>query len=438
MSDPATTETTLIKPTDLRGILKYVPMFRDHVFVISFDGSVVEHENFNDLLLDIAVLHNLNIRVVLVHGIGKQLRDLSAERDITITDAYGAGPTDAHTLALALEASADTLQKFQRGLDGVGLRYAITNAVSPTEVGVIEGQDYGSTGKVKRIDVDSLKRLLGDGLIPILSPIAYSLSGEAWRINADSLAADCAIAMEASKLIFLSPREGIVINGEKRINMPADELSQILEKSPEHIDEANRTKADRSIYALDRGVTRAHIIDGRIYGALLREIFDKVGIGSMIHANTYQEIRKARAKDVQSIYNITRNAARSASLKSRSRAQIEREIEHTWVYEIDGSIIACMQLIPYDKGQVQEIGMVFVQPFYQNRGVGGQLIDYAEHTARNQGARLLIALTTQSYPYFKKIRCFEDGTIEDLPSRRAHEYKANGRNSKILKKTLSE
>lgn len=425
-----------LKPTDLRGILKYVPMFRGHVFVISFDGSIVDHENFNDLLLDVAVLHNLNIRVILVHGIGKQIRQLSEVRGVSLTDVYGSGPTDGPTLGLALETSADVLQKFQRGLDAAGLRYAITNAVTPTEMGIIQGVDYGSTGKVQRIDTEMLNLLLNDQFIPILSPIAYGRTGNPYRINAESLAAECAIAMGASKLIFLSPRPGIVIDGENQINIPADQLARILNTAPESVDEANRTKALRAVYALSRGVTRAHVIDGRIFGALLKEIFDKVGIGTMVHANAYQEIRPARAKDIQSIYNITRNASQSASLKQRTRTTIERDIANTWVYEIDGSIIACMQLIPYPESGVAEVAMVFVLPFYQKHGVGTQLIEFAEHQAAKQGFRKLIALTTQAYPYFKNVCEFEDGELADLPPARAIEYTRNGRNSKILRREL--
>ena len=100
------TKKDTIKPTDLRGILKYVPVFRDHVFIIAMDGSLIAHENFQNVLLDIAVLRSLSIKVVLVYGIGKQIKDLSKSKKRPITDAYGEGKTDASTLELATEASA--------------------------------------------------------------------------------------------------------------------------------------------------------------------------------------------------------------------------------------------------------------------------------------------------------------------------------------------
>ena len=95
-----------MKPTDLRGILRYVPMFRDHVFVIAVDGSIISHENFPNIVTDIAVLRSLSIKVVLVHGIGQQLVGLAGEHNIALSDIQGEGPTDAATMSLAREASA--------------------------------------------------------------------------------------------------------------------------------------------------------------------------------------------------------------------------------------------------------------------------------------------------------------------------------------------
>ena len=98
---PATATATTIKPTDLRGILKYVPRFKDQIFVLAIDGSIVADENFGNLLVDIAVLRSLAIKVVLVHGISHQLQELSVMRKITITDSYGSGVTDAGGVSLA-------------------------------------------------------------------------------------------------------------------------------------------------------------------------------------------------------------------------------------------------------------------------------------------------------------------------------------------------
>jgi amino-acid N-acetyltransferase len=89
----------------LRGILRYIPQFRERTFVVSIDGAVVTDDNFQNLLLDVAVLRSLNIRVVVVHGASAQIRVLAHERQVQPSDLEGAGVTDAETLKLALTAA---------------------------------------------------------------------------------------------------------------------------------------------------------------------------------------------------------------------------------------------------------------------------------------------------------------------------------------------
>jgi len=106
-----------IKPTDLRGILKYVPRFQGQIFVIALDGAIVADDNFGNLLIDIAVLRSLGIKMVLVHGIGRQIEELSTARNIPISDVHGTGVTDAATLDLAIRASARGVAAHPRGTD---------------------------------------------------------------------------------------------------------------------------------------------------------------------------------------------------------------------------------------------------------------------------------------------------------------------------------
>ena len=91
-----------MKLTDLRGILQYIPQFREKTFILAIDGDIVTDENFATLLLDVALLWSLNIRVVLVHGASEQIRSLAGERQVNASDFDGAGVTDAVTLDLAL------------------------------------------------------------------------------------------------------------------------------------------------------------------------------------------------------------------------------------------------------------------------------------------------------------------------------------------------
>src|SRR5882672_12363762 len=141
-----------MKLTDLRGILQYIPRFREKTFLISVDGAIVTDENFANILLDVAVLRSLNIRVVLVHGASAQIKALADERRSRASDLDGAGITDADTLQLALTAANRLTHEILEGLSANDLRAACTNAIIAHPMGIIQGVDHLFTGKVERVD----------------------------------------------------------------------------------------------------------------------------------------------------------------------------------------------------------------------------------------------------------------------------------------------
>ena len=430
-------DSSTLKPADLRGILRYVPQFRDHIFVIAVDGSVVDDENFPNVLTDIAVLRSLHIRVVLVHGIGRQLKRLAAQRNATITDVYCGGPSDEAMRKLAIEAAGLVNHEITEGLTHAGLKCAFTNAVRAAPVGIVKGKDQLFSGKVDKIDVELIRELLNLDIVPVVSPIGYDREGHSLRINSDLLASELAIRLQASKLIFLTPHPGLMLGGRVEANIPLEQLEKLVEKHADQIDDRLRSKSYYAVRALEGGTPRAHILDGRVLGGLLTEIFDKVGVGTMIHANDYQQIRTARKKDAQAIYNITRAAVKTEKLRQRTRDQIEREIDNYFIYEIDGSVIGCACLMSIEGTDAAELASVLVTPFYQGRGVGHKLAEFACLEAKRRGQARVIALSTQSYSFFRDVCGFADGTVEDLPPARREEYLKNGRNSRILIKHLA-
>jgi amino-acid N-acetyltransferase len=411
-------------------------MFRDHVFVIALDGSLVAHENFQNVLLDLAVLRSLNIKIVLVHGVGQQLNALAANREVEITNAHGEGQTDAQTLELATEVTALVSLSIMQGLTRNGLRCALSNGVRSKEIGIVKGEDHLYSGRVDKLDIALFDSLLKTNTIPIITPIAFNREGTSLRINSDLLAAELAAQLDASKLIFMTTQDGLSLDGHPLTNLPVAELGNLLQNESSNITERLYSKAQHAVNAIEAGVPRAHILDGRLFGALLNEIFDKVGIGTMVYSNEYQSIRRAVKADAYSIYNITRNGVRSETLLDRSQTEIEATITDFLVYEIDGSIVGCLYLQAYDSATVIEIGSVYVQPFYQNKGVGRHMIEYAEVDAKQRGAKRVIAMTTQATNFFTKLCGFQEGSAADLPESRKADYQANGRNSKILYKEL--
>lgn len=421
-----------IKPTDLRGILKYVPMFRDHVFVLAIDGSLVAHENFQNVLLDIAVLRSLNIKVVLVHGVGQQIEALAKQKETTISDPHGELETDAVTLELATEAAAMVSLEVMQGLTRNGLRCATCNGVRSKEIGILKGEDQLSSGAVDKIDDVLFNKLLDADTIPVITPIAFNREGAPLRINSDLLASELASKLNASKLIYMTTQEGLQISGQSLTNLPVADLEGLIKTATKQMPERLLSKFKYAAKAINAGTPRAHILDGRLFGALLNEIFDKVGIGTMVYSNDYQSIRRAVAADAHSIYNITQNGVRSESLRERSQESIAATIDDYLVYEIDGSIVGCVNLKIYDSGDIAEIGSVYVQAFYQNKGVGRKMVEFACAEAQERGSRRAIAMTTQASKFFSKVCAFDEGTVNDLPAERREDYAQNGRNSKVL------
>ncbi len=432
---PASSAT--IKPTDLRGILKYVPRFKDQIFIIALDGLVVADENFPNLLVDIAVLRSLAIKVVLVHGIGQQIQELSKMRGIPITNHDGSGVTDAATLDLGVRASARVSHLILEGLTQNSLKAAITNSIRALPIGIIRGVDQQFTAKVERIDRDLINHLLDADVIPIVSPIGFGPDGRSLRINSDLLAAELAESLQASKIIYLTEPPGLVINGELKREISVDALRAILRDHPEQIEEGWRSKASQAVKTIESGTPRVHVVDGTIFDGLLNEIFSNEGVGSLIYGNDYQQIRQATRRDVRFIYNLTRSAVRREELLYRSQQAIEKNIDQFYVFEIDEAIIACVTLYFYpDKPELAELGSLYVMPFYQKRGIGKKMVEFACYQAKERGARTIIALSTQSFGFFTNTCGFEEAETSVLPVARLRVYTESGRNPRVLVKPL--
>ncbi len=425
-----------LTPADLRGILKYVPLWRNHTFVIALDGSVIQEETINNLMLELAVLRNLGIRLVIVYGIGAQVLQLSIDQKVRISDARGYGPTDRATLELSIAAASRVGHQIERGLTQNGLQCVKVNAIRATDVGIIKGIDQLFTGKVDKIEDKLIGDLMKQELVPVISPIAFTRDGSERRINSDHLASQLAISLKASKLIFMMPYPGLTYQGELRLNADVAEVKKMLMDSPENIDEEVRSKADYAVQTIEGGIPRAHIIDCRIHDGLLREVFSKVGIGSMIHSNPYSQIRQARKKDVGAIYSLTKAAVRREELRRRTRQSIEADIGDYFVYEIDESVIGCFRITRFNRSRVVELGSVYVHPAYQGRRIGKAMVDFAIEEATSNKCSRIVALTTQTSAFFKDTCGFVLGQVSVLPKQLRDHLKKSGRNSQVFYRDL--
>src|SRR5207245_10212265 len=224
------------------------------------------------------------------------------------------------------------------------LRAACTNAMIAHPMGIIQGVDHLFTGKVERVDVDLLQTLLNQGIIPVVPPLGFDGDGKTYRVNSDGVAVAVAEALKATKLIFVTAHEGILCQGRLIRQMLVADLDNLLATHRAEVLPEMLSKAIHASAACKAGIQRVHVINGRVDEGLLAEVFSNEGIGTLIYANEYQQIRRALKKDVRAIQMLTKKSVESEELVKRTRASIEKSIGDFYIFEIDKNPVACVAL----------------------------------------------------------------------------------------------
>lgn len=423
--------------TDLREILRYVPRFRDRVFVIAIDGAIVEDDNFPNILLDISLLRSLNIRVALVHGAAYQIQRAAERFQVVPSNMDGTGVTDRETLQIAITAANRVTHEILEGLSANDLRGACPNAIVSHPAGILGGVDHQFTGRVERIDAMLLQSLLEHDIIPVIPPIGCDGVGHSYRLNSDAVAVEVAKTLRAVKLIYLTTEAGIRGPGGVIQQMTIEEAEALLKKHRAELSTEAVTKLTYATKAGREQIERIHIIDGREEAGLLNEVFSNEGIGTLIYTNEYQAIRPAQKKDVRAVYNLIQHGIQAEELVKRTRAEIERQISDYVVFEVDRNAVACAALHGYPETNQAELASIYVDQRHENKGIGGKLMAYAEQYARSKGYSELFCLSTQAINYFITRGGFKLGTPDDLPPSRRIVYERNNRRSQVLVKKLS-
>ena len=424
-----------MKVSDLRGILQYVPRFREKIFVVEIDGDVIASENFGNILLDLAVLRSLNIKIILVHGAALQIEKLAAERGAKISNCDGTGITDEATLRLGIEAAISITNDIMQGLTSVDLRAAYANAIIAHPFGIRGGVDYLHTGKVERVDTHSLRLFLDEGIIPIVPPIGFDGEGKTFRINSDSIAFEVAEAMRATKIIYLMAGDGLCLNGEIVRQLSIAEAEDILKKRKLNPNLAS--KLDYGAHACRNNIPRVHLLNGLINEALLSEVFSHEGIGTMIYSNEYQQIRRVFKKDVRGVMGLIRQSVHNEELIRRTRSDILAHIDDYWVLEIDRTLVGCVALHCYPEEKKAELACLHVNKTYGDQGHGQKLMNFVERLASEKGMRQIFALSTQAFSFFQQKGGYHEVQPTELPPPRRERYEASNRNSKVLMKTVT-
>ena len=426
-----------MKLTDLRGILQYVPQFREKTFILALDGDIVTGDNFPNLLLDVALLWSLNIRVVLVHGAAAQIRALAKAQGIAASDYDGSGVTDQATLDLSITAATRLTHEILEGLSANDLRAACPNCLVAHPLGILHGVDHLFTGKVERIDVEQLQSLINQGVVPVIPPLGFDGNGKTYRVNSDGVAVALAEQLKAAKLIYVTSQPGLLHRDQPIRQMVVAELAKILQQNGSGFTPEMASRARYAVAACQAGVPRVHVIDGTLDEGLLGEVFSNHGLGTLIYANEYENIRPAKKKDIRAIQSLIKSGVEADELMKRTPSMIEKQLEDYYIFEIDKNPVGCVALHVYPEQNVGELACLYVSSAHENQGIGRKLVQFVEDRARDRGLKRLLALSTQAFSYFQTKGGFVEGAPDDLPPVRREKYNQSGRNSKVLMKQLN-
>ncbi|ABI40658.1 N-acetylglutamate synthase [Shewanella sp. MR-4] len=420
----------------------YVNAHRGKTFVVMLGGEALAQNQFRGILNDVALLHSLGIKVVLVYGARPQIDSALAANGIEPAYHEGVRITDEDSLKVIKQVAGalqfDITARLSMSLSNTPMQGAQINLVSGNFViaqplGVDNGIDFCLSGKVRRIDTQGLKRQLDNHCIVLMGPIAASVTGESFNLTAEEIATQVAIKLKADKMIGFSSQNGILDrNGDVIAELMPNDAQNILTKLAEQGSACIGTMAflKASIDACRNGVPRCHLVSYLDDGALLQELFSREGIGTQIVTESAERLRRASISDIGGVLNLIRPLEEQGILVRRSREQLEIEIEQFMLIERDGLVIGCAALYPFEEDNAGEFACLVVHPDYRDADRGSLLLKNIIGQARSRGYSRLFALTTRSIHWFLE-HGFVIEDVEALPQKKKQLYNYQ-RRSKIL------
>ncbi|MDQ7039177.1 MAG: acetylglutamate kinase [Aquificota bacterium] len=289
----------------LQEALPYIREFHGKVFVVKIGGSVMIEENLREAFAkDVVLLRYVGINVVVVHGGGPQISRVLERFGIRPRFLAGVRKTDEETMqvvemVLSGDINKDIVALINRfsgeniyavglsGRDGRLLKARkIDKKVYFSKIGLPPpGEDVGLVGEVEEVNTDLIVSLLEGGYIPVIAPVGVGEEGEAYNINADFVASSIASSLKAEKLIFLTDTEGVKdLRGRLIPTLTEEKARELIKEGV--IREGMVPKVVAGLEALEGGVRKVHIVDGRIPHSVLVEVFTEEGIGTEILQRT--------------------------------------------------------------------------------------------------------------------------------------------------------
>ena len=289
-------ETLIKKAEILIEALPYIQKFSGKTVVVKYGGNAMINEDLkNSVIEDIILLKYIGLNPIVVHGGGPDISKALNEKGVKSQFINGLRVTDEETVKVAQEVLIGKTNKEivalinkhggrAVGISGIDASFIECEKQKTTVDG--EEVDIGYVGKIKKVKREVLDLLYKDQWIPVIAPIGTDSEGNSYNVNADTVAAAVAAAVEAEKLILLTDVEGIKDkNGDIVYEAVPADIDRMIEDGT--ISGGMIPKVQGCVDALNDGVTGVHIIDGRISHCLLLEIFTKTGIGTLIKGSKY-------------------------------------------------------------------------------------------------------------------------------------------------------
>ena len=432
----------------IRQAFGYINQFKGSLFVIKIESTLISHPLFPLLIKDVVLLHRMGISVILVPGARVRIDEVLEKYGIECKTVNGVRISPPESIPLIKMAAFDVANKIMTMLAENGADGVIGNWVRAKSIGVRSGVDFQSSGMVEKVQVDIVKKVILEGLIPIVPTIGWSAKGKPYNCSSNEIAFSMSVGMHAVKLFFIVDRLGIPAGSFKipeEVYVSSDGIiSQLKTGQAGAFLDLNAPAGGsyneqldlvgHAYHACKNGVQRVHIIDGRVEGMLLKEIFSNRGFGTMVYADQHDHIRPMIAADVPDVLRLMEPSIEEGVLVQRTEADFEEQLDDYAVYEVDGTVHACAALHVFPDRQGEIAGMV-VDETYKNMGIGRRMVSYFIEQAAVKKLKALFVLTTQTADWFSQMG-FASAKTDELPAERRKKYNRT-RQSLILRYKLS-
>jgi len=430
----------------IREVFYYQNRFAGKTIVLKIDYPILNAPHFPQLLKDLAMLRSTGIEIILVPGAREWIDAVLKEYDIESEYAGGIRIATQDSIPFIRMAAFDVANRLMTLLTAFQANAVIGNFIRARGIGVVDGLDFQHSGRVEKILKEPLQQILDQGMIPIFPCIGWNAAGKPYNLASNDIAMAVAEGLQAEKLFFVTDSDGFM---ETRFDLPSGLVKnsdgRVARLSLEEAEEVLRLNASNpdpdlkylelALAACRKGTERAHVVDGRMEGAILREIFSNLGVGTMVYGNDYESIRPMKTDDIGDVLRLMQPLVKEGILIKRTEDDLMAHQSDFVVYAIDDVVHACAALHDYGEGQ-GEIAAIATDPTYSHLSMGRKVLSYLVEKAERIGMTRVFVLTTQTLDWFEQLG-FVEATLDSLPARKRDIYN-HARKSRIFALDLKD